>query len=1368
MKRKIFFLIVFTFLFSGWQWLYGQGTPPVLSPTRAHPGDATANPVVQPVIDAQPDTLDYGEVVVLDDSIRQVMVLNLGDQNLVISDLGVVGSNDTLFTVLNPPPLPATILPGDTLFLNVRFAPLTPGNKSAFLVFTNNDPNHNPLIVMLKGVGVLPDIFITPTSLDFDSVLVSTSETLAVQISNIGVGNLIVNDLDILGANANLFAIASAPQLPIVIPPNTAPVTVEVAFTPDSVGSKQAFLSLTSNDPDNNPVFIPLSGIGIEPKIKLSSAQLTFGDVLVGEDSITTVRVWNDGNIDLVITTVALTGNNPDQFTLVNLPQPPVVLQPGVDTLALEIRFAPTTIGTKTAAIEFISNDPDDSPLDVPLAGIGVLPDIAVSPLTVTFDSVLVGDSSFSILQIFNTGSAPLTISDTSLNGANRNLFTIVEMPPLPIVIPPDSNFVVWLIRFIPDSVGNKLASLQVFSDDPDENPLNIPLIGEGVQAGISVAPNPVNFGNVRVHRDSTMTIQILNPGTATLSVTDTTLSGANRSEFRVESLSHLPFDIPAGSSSSFEIVFNPDSLGSRTALLQFTSTDPNNPLFDVALQGIGVEPDIAFASDTLNFGDVIVDSIAVASAIVMNRGSGNLRLDSLNVTGADSKFFDVVVAPNFPVSLPPGDSLSIEVKFTPPALGEKSAQLLIFSDDPDQPISVVPMIGVGVLPKLALSADTLNFGVVHLGSDSLIPLSIINEGTAPLSVTDTVITGLHASEFSVTQLPGLPVVVPVGDTLTVQVRFAPHTKGRKNALLKFTSNDPNPAPQVLLQARAVGPPTVQQMNFSDIRIGENVSITLEVTADTTIELVQVQYALANQSGFEGTVVLQPQGANQYSGTIPGSIVTPTGLKLELQIRDAYRKTVSQLLFPPVQIPAGQFSHVFPDNSLNQWRMFSLPFEPLDVARKSISAVLNDLGTEGDFTWRIFRTDSSGVNSNYFTLDQLNTLGGYGRFEPGNAFWLYLRNDADGKVPTTEITFPDMQTVPADSFQYTLQPGWNQVGSPYSFDITWNQVTSPVKDTLQVYRWNGVAWDQQLNKVGWTPLVNTNFVLSPWEGYAVRNPLSQPVTITFKPQQPDSGVLAKSAGNDPGNWQVALIGEDAAHFDVAVLGMSSRALDSLDVLDYPHPASADREPLSLYIDHPEWQGRTTAFSSDFRRRNEQGAVWYIRIAAPQRRVRLHLRELDQLPANFRVWLYDTKFRRKFEISDDRAVTLSDIYPGEENRLAVLMGTEAFLGEAIEKVVLLQPKTFELLQNFPNPFNPATTIRYQLPQDGRVELKIYNMLGQEVAVLEDGAQRAGFYELRWNGRNRLGEQVASGVYIYRLKVTAPGASFVKARKMVLLR
>ena len=103
------------------------------------------------------------------------------------------------------------------------------------------------------------------------------------------------------------------------------------------------------------------------------------------------------------------------------------------------------------------------------------------------------------------------------------------------------------------------------------------------------------------------------------------------------------------------------------------------------------------------------------------------------------------------------------------------------------------------------------------------------------------------------------------------------------------------------------------------------------------------------------------------------------------------------------------------------------------------------------------------------------------------------------------------------------------------------------------------------------------------------------------------------------------------------------------------------------------------------------------------------------------------------------------------------------------LVSLTPAETELLANYPNPFNPETWIPYRLAEDAFVTLTIYDQTGQAVRTTDVGHQTAAVYESRsqaiyWNGRNQVGEQVASGVYFYHLSA----GNYSATRKMLILK
>ena len=93
-----------------------------------------------------------------------------------------------------------------------------------------------------------------------------------------------------------------------------------------------------------------------------------------------------------------------------------------------------------------------------------------------------------------------------------------------------------------------------------------------------------------------------------------------------------------------------------------------------------------------------------------------------------------------------------------------------------------------------------------------------------------------------------------------------------------------------------------------------------------------------------------------------------------------------------------------------------------------------------------------------------------------------------------------------------------------------------------------------------------------------------------------------------------------------------------------------------------------------------------------------------------------------------------------------------------------PKKFSLSQNYSNPFNMETDIQYELPEAIQVNLTIYNAMGQKVKTLVSQKQEAGKYVAHWNGRDAAGNDLPSGIYVYKLQT----AKFFDAKKLILVK
>ncbi len=145
---------------------------------------------------------------------------------------------------------------------------------------------------------------------------------------------------------------------------------------------------------------------------------------------------------------------------------------------------------------------------------------------------------------------------------------------------------------------------------------------------------------------------------------------------------------------------------------------------------------------------------------------------------------------------------------------------------------------------------------------------------------------------------------------------------------------------------------------------------------------------------------------------------------------------------------------------------------------------------------------------------------------------------------------------------------------------------------------------------------------------------------------------------------------------------------------------------------------------------------------------------------------DSPFSNVGDNNDVKAADADPILIATGNVLAKDEGEEIVAEEEAPNIV----KQYELSQNYPNPFNPETKITFALPQAGEVQLSIFSETGQLVRTLANRAMQPGRHELRWNGRNQEGRQVAAGVYLYRVIVKGENDEvvFSQTNRMTMLK
>jgi hypothetical protein len=248
-----------------------------------------------------------------------------------------------------------------------------------------------------------------------------------------------------------------------------------------------------------------------------------------------------------------------------------------------------------------------------------------------------------------------------------------------------------------------------------------------------------------------------------------------------------LPMTLNAGQSTSFNVLFSPQSSGSVTGNLGLTSNASNSTL-NISLSGTGVAPGLLAGNpSSQSFGNVATGSTKTLSQTLTNSGGSALTISQITPSGSGFSFSGI----NPPVTLNAGQSYTFNVTFTPTAGGTASGTLAIVSNGSNPNLSI-SLSGTGVTPgQLSVAPSAINFGNVTVGS------SLTQSGTLTASGGSVTVASasINSTEFALSGI-SLPVTLASGNSASFTVRFTPQASGATLANLTFASNASN-APTV-------------------------------------------------------------------------------------------------------------------------------------------------------------------------------------------------------------------------------------------------------------------------------------------------------------------------------------------------------------------------------------------------------------------------------------------------------------------------------------------------------------------------------------------------------------------------------------------
>ena len=583
--------------------LTGTGTAPAITVTPASP-------------------FDFGSVLLGSASpVQTFTIQNTGMADLHVSAITLTNTASSEFTMVAPA-TPLVITAGTSSTFTVSLKPSQLGLRTGGITITS-DASTSPTAIGLQGTGVAPAFSASPSPLAFGNQPKNQPNTLPLTVTNSGTAPLTVSQISITGTNASAFTF-TPPTLPFTVAAGKT-ATVTVTFTPTTAGNYSATLTFTDNAADS-PQSVSLSGTGTTVGFSPSAPSFTFGPQLVKTaSSPQSLVITNNGNANLVITNLQLTGTNPGDYS-VSAGTLPITVTPNQST-TITLTFTPKAAGASSASLQ-VTDNADGSPQSFGLSGTGIQPAVTLSATQISFASQLSGTaSSPQTVTVTNSGTADLVITSVSVSGANAGDFALTTAT-LPITVHPNNTTGISIV-FTPGAAGSRTATLSIVDNAPD-TPQSVALTGTGTAPVFSVTPPSLTFGSQPVNTTSQpQSVTIKNTGTADLHVSNITITGTNAADFAFSAVT--PITVAAGQSTSVAVTFTPSgatTASGRSATVQFTDDAAGSP-HSVSLSGT------ANATSTLSMPAVTVGQNLEfnASVVVTPAASSNM---SVVVTSLD------------------------------------------------------------------------------------------------------------------------------------------------------------------------------------------------------------------------------------------------------------------------------------------------------------------------------------------------------------------------------------------------------------------------------------------------------------------------------------------------------------------------------------------------------------------------------------------------------------------------------------------------------------------------------------------------------------------------------------------------------------
>ena len=416
------------------------------------------------------------------------------------------------------------------------------------------------------------------------------------------------------------------------------------------------------------------------------------------------------------------------------------------------------------------------------------------------------------------------------------------------------------------------------------------------------------------------------------------------------------------------------------------------------------------------------------------------------------------------------------------------------------------------------------------------------------------------------------------------------------------------------------------------------------------------------------------------------------------------------------------------DYTSNEYKIVGL----LGDDNLNVTSILT--GTQGS-DWELY-WDNGSVTDFYQKYSSSSPF----RFTKGRAYWIISKVNL-----TIDPTVTAARVNEAGFFEIPLLNGFNLITNPFTDPVVWATILTA----------NGLIASTPLNSFsgGW----GTSDNMQPYDGYFFDN--STNLSILMIPYPIGASPLPKQT--NPDIWRVTVDLTYGEFTDKTTsFGVSIDALDGRDQFDFRKPRALGNIPI-VYFYHPGWDNGYGLFATDMRPEFEDEQTWELKVYSELRETeKLTFTGIEEIPGELEIYLLDKDRAKYLNLRENSEYEFTPVKNVSD--FQILVGK---IGKISSKLNNLIPTEFTLGNNFPNPFNPVTTIPLSVPRTAEIRLVIYNILGQEVKVMFNGTVEAGKHWYIWDGKDDQGFTVLSGIYVYNF---ISGASINISKKMILMK